>query len=349
VKKRIAMLAAVVVLAGGLSACGERDKGVIEDLRVAITKTEGMSRRFLYRESVGQREMAVSGAIEDDFRFQASVQDGRQRVLEQVIRDDAVATRLFQPDALGAFAADLSSAPPATVEALKSQRWVLDDVSAPSLLLAGNEQVILGADPVFDALTVFSYVGQALRQQQVRKFDENSLEYRPKEDPFPKPKESSDVIRYDFVQPRLPSSIDLAGGANQAVPGVQHFRKMAVYVRKGVVIRILEDVDVVARLDDLRKNYDLDIDGVDPKKAAAIAIAGINEVREGQGLELIRVRKMSYSLSDIGGEVTVSLPEDDVVAGDLSFLKSTTKRRRGAKTPGAPTASTAPPTSAATP
>jgi len=342
VKGRAVVVTVAMLVASGLSACGERDRGIVADVEAAIAKTERQSRRFLYTEDLGQRNVAVRGAIEDDFRFEAAVQENNLFLLEQVIRDDAIATRLQEPDALGSFASSLAAAPPETVEALKSKKWVVDSIAAPSLLLAGNVQVVTGDDPVYDALTVFNYVRQVLRQQDVRKFDENSLDYRPKEDPFPKPKESSDVDRYDFVPGRLPRSTDLAGGGvNQAVPAMQHFRKMAIYVRNGSVIRVLEDIDVVGRLDDLRRNYDLNIDGTDTDRAVEVAILGINEVRQGQGLDLIRVRKMSFGLKDIGGDVKVDLPEDDVVAGDLSFLKSTTKRR-GAKSQ-APTASTVPP------
>lgn len=343
-RSRISMAVLVVVLAGGLTACGERDRGVVEDLEAALARTERQSRSFLYSEDLGRRNVAVRGAVEDDFRFDAAVQENNQRLLEQVVRDDAVAVRLFEPDAIGSFAADLSSAPPDTVEALKSQKWVVDPVAAPNLLIARNEQVVTGDDPVYDALTVFSYVRQVIRQQDVRKFDENSLDYRPKEDPFPKPKESSDVDRYDFVPGRLPRSTDVAAGANQAVPAMQHFRKMAVYVRKGVVIRVLEDIDVVGRLDDLRRNYDLDIDDADADLAVSVAIDGINKVRQGQGLDLIRVRTMSYSLSEIGGDVEVALPQEDVVGGDLSFLRATTKRRRGGNPPAATTVPPAPET-----
>lgn len=328
-----ALILILVAMATGLAACGSPDKGALEDLEAALRRTEGLSRRFQYVETVGNRETKVRGAVEDDFRFEASVDVSRQRVLEQVVSDDAVAVKLLEPDALGAFSANLTTATPETVEALRSKRWVLDPTSAPSLLVAGNQQVEVGQDPVFDALTVFRYVEHALRQQAVRKFDENSLEYRPKEDPFPKPAESSDVDRYDLVRPRLPRSTDLAGGANQAVPAVQHFRKMSVYVRDGLVIRILEEVDVVGRLDDLRRNYDLDIDDADPERAAAIAVSAINEVREGQGLDLIRVRSMSYALTDLDEDVTVELPTEGVVAGDLSFLKTTASRRRAGAGP----------------
>lgn len=347
-RSRVVLTALVVVLASGLSACGERDRGAVQDVEAALDKTERQSRRFSYLEDLGQRSVEVRGAIEDDFRFESAVQENKLLLLEQVVRDDAVATRLSEPDAIGSFSTTLSGAPPETVEALKSKKWVVDPVAAPSLLLAGNVQVVTGEDPVYDALTVFSYVRQVLRQQDVRKFDENSLEYRPKEDPFPKPKESSDVDRYDFVPSRLPRSTDLVGGANQAVPAMQHFRKMAVYVRNGVVIRVLENIDVLGRLDDLRRNYDLNIDGVDPDRAVEVAVVGINKVRQGQGLDLIRVRKMTFSVSDIGEDVQVALPEDNVVAGDLSFLKSTTKRRRGPKSPVAST-TTIPPVAESAP
>jgi hypothetical protein len=188
-------------------------------------------------------------------------------------------------------------------------------------------------------LTVFRYIEQVLRQQRVVEFDENSLEYRPQEDPFPKPKENSDVVRFDFFPPKLPKASDTAGSANQAVPGPQHFRKMVVYVRGGKIIRVLEQFDVIGKLDELRRNYDLELDGSgDRQRQAAIAIEAINAVRRGQGEQPIRPRQMSLSLDKVGTDVKVALPESGTVAGDVSFLRN---RGKAARTP-ASTTTTAP-------
>ena len=106
---------------------------------------------------------------------------------------------------------------------------------------------------------------------------------------------------------------------------------MVVYVEDGKIIRVLEKFDVVGKLDELRRNYDLELDdAVDRTRQAAIAIEAINAVRRGQGEQAIRAREMSLSLSKIGDEVRVALPESGTVAADVSFLRN---RGLGARTP----------------
>ena len=335
-RRRFLTIGLAVALAV-LGACGGPDEGADDRLRAAIRATEREPRVFTYRESAGGREYAVQGAVEDDFRYSAKVTLNEAPLFEEVVSDDTVADRFIDPTAVGFLAI---AAPPADVaQAVAAKQWIVDEAGAPVLLVSATTERRLGDDPIVDALTVFRYIEQVLRQQRVVEFDENSLEYRPQEDPFPKPKESSDVIRYDFFPPKLPKATDSAGSANQAVPGPQHFRKMVVYVEDGRIIRVLEQFDVVGKLDELERNYDLDLDDeLDPKRQAAIAIEAINAVRRGQGEDPIRPREMSLSLTEIGTEVTVELPESATTAGDLSFLRN---RGKGARTASA-TTTTAP-------
>ena len=138
---------------------------------------------------------------------------------------------------------------------------MLDPTGAPSLLPSATEHHPLGADPVFDALTVFRYVEQAIRgAQRVHEFNADALDYKPKDDPFPKPKKHSGVVRFDFDRPRLPRPQDVTSGSvNQAIPAANQFRKMAVYVKDGRVIQVLEQMDVVSRLAELQRNYNAKI------------------------------------------------------------------------------------------
>lgn len=311
-----------------LAACGGPDQGADDELRAAIRSTELEPRQFVYEEEVANRRYAVQGSVEDDFRYSAKVTLNDAGLYEEVVSDDTIAARFVDPTALGFLAVSPPSGGAAT--AVTNRQWVVDPAGAPVLLASASTERRLGDDPVVDALTVFRYVEQVVRQQRVVEFDENSLEYRPKEDPFPKPKEGSDVVRYDFFPPKLPKASDSAG-ANQAVPGPQHFRKMVVYVQDGRIIRILEQFDVVGKLDELRRNYDLQLDESENReRQAAIAIEAINAVRKGQGQDPIRPREMSLTLTKIGEETQVALPTSGTVAGDASFLRN---RGTAARTP----------------
>jgi hypothetical protein len=344
---RRAWLLVVVAMAMLASSCGSPDEGADDKLRAAIRATEKVSRTFSYEEKAGSHAFAVEGAVEDDFRYTAKVKLNDSPLFEEVVDDDAVADRLLEADSIGFLALPGVSATPAA-KALVNRQWVLDPTGAPVLLVSANTVRRLGDDPVVDSLTVFRYLELVLRQQRVVKFDKNSLEYRPQEDPFPTPKAGSDVIRYDFFPPKLPKASDTAGTANQAVPGPQHFRKMVVYVRKGRIIRVLEQFDVVGKLDELKRNYDLQPDPAVPAaKQAAIAIDAINVVRRGQGEQPIRPREMSLSLTKLGDAVKVALPAEATLTGDLSILRNRGKQARRATTsttvpPGAATTTTTP-------
>lgn len=330
IRSRVVRVVALVLASSGmLAACGGPDEGADDRLRAAIRATEREPREFVYEEKAGPRTYAVQGAIEDDFRYSAKLKLNDAALFEEVVSDDTVADRFLDPEGAGFLALSPPTGPAAA--ALGAKQWIVDQAGAPILLTSANTERRLGDDPVVDSLTVFRYIDQVLRQQRVVEFDENSLEYRPQEDPFPKPKEGSDVVRFDFFPPKLPKASDSAGAANQAVPGPQHFRKMVVYVEDGKIIRILEQFDVVGKLDELRRNYDLELDAaVDPTRQAAVAIDAINVVRKGQGEQPIRARDMSLSFTKVGEDVKVALPTSGTVAGDVSFLRN---RGKGARTP----------------
>jgi hypothetical protein len=336
-RRRSVRLGAILLLVATMAAaCGSPDEGADDRLRAAIRSTERQPREFVYEEEVANRRYAVKGVVEDDFRYSAKVTLNDAGLYEEVVSDDTVAARFVDPASIGFLA--IGAPGGAAAGAVAAKQWVVDEAGAPVLLASATVERQIGQDPIVDALTSFRYVEQVLRQQRVVEFDENSLEYRPQEDPFPKPKDNSSVVRFDFFPPKLPKATDSAG-ANQAVPGPQHFRKMVVYVQDGRIIRILEQFDVIGKLDELRRNYDLQLDDeVSPERQAAVAIEAINAVRRGQGQDPIRPREMSLTLTKIGDEVAVELPETNAVAGDVSFLRN---RGRAARLPTA-TTTTAP-------
>jgi hypothetical protein len=338
-------------VAAGLGACGEPDDDAADELRRAMNRTALLARQFNYQEETATAKVEVRGIVEDDFRYKARLLVRGSPALDEVVSDDAIVDRFIDPNVVDLFIEpkDLADASPelkkSSVEALdhlRSSRWVLDPAGAPGLLSSTTERRDVGTDPIYDALTVFRYVEQVMINQAVRRYNKNDLEYRPKEDPFPRPPEGSDVTRYDFVRIKVPRPTD-GGGANQTVPGAGSFRKMAVYVKDGLVYEVREDVDVASRLADLQRNYDIDLEkpGLTTNEAIATAIEAINAVIEGQGGNPIRVRKMTLQLRELGKVQNVKLPEVEYVEADLTILRNRGRATaRPDRKPGAPASTT---------
>lgn len=350
-RRRIAVALTAVCASASLAACGGPDEGPVDELRAAIAATEKLPHRFEYLEEelIEGETNRVTGVVEDDFRYRVRLEvDGRPAV-DEVVVDDAVADRFYRLESLRKMLRETPVEPAATPlsdeyaspqqvrQALTRSAWVLDPYGAPPLFdNVANEERQLGDDPIVDAQTVFAYVNQIARTQFVVKFNEDSLDYRPREDPFPKPAKDSDVVRYDFVRANVPKPADGAASGRQAVPGAPSFRKMSIYVKDGRVIRVLELIDVVDRLDDIQRNYDVELTGSTTDKVKT-AIDAINAVRRGQGeRQNIRVRKLDYKLVDLGEPQSVRLPEPQVT-GSLALLENRGKVKAGSTT-GAPAA-----------
>ena len=342
-RRPIVLALIVSFVAGALAACGGGpDREDLDDLRAAIARTERLPHRFEYEEEelILGETTRVFGVVEDDFRYRVRLEVDGQPALDEVVYDDAVADRFYDLETLRrmlrttqvepATSTDEDLASPAEVRtALSRSQWVIDPVGAPPLFdNVANEERQMGDDPIVDAQTVFQYVDRVSRLQPVQKFNEDSLDYKPKDDPFPKPSRDSDIVRYDFVRFGVPRPSEGAASGRQAVPGAPSFRKMSVYVRDGLVIRVLELIDVVDRLDDLERNYEIDLEGPTTKRVKT-AIDAINAVRRGQGeRQNIRVRRLDYKLVDLGKEQTVALPETSV-KGSLVMLQNRGKVKAG--------------------
>lgn len=313
----------MVAVAGTLTACGEPDKEALRELQTAIARTSQLSHRFVYSEETADSEVGVEGLVEDDFRYKARLSFAGTPAYDEIVLDDLLAARILHPVGAEIYATDQpqSEEAEAGLVTLASNGWVVDPAGAPNLLASSNERT-LGGDPVIDALDVLRYLDEvALRENVVVEFDPFDFDYRAKEDPFEQPEEGSGVIRYDIRGEDLPKAEDSRGG-NQAVPETADFRKMAIYVKDGLIVRIQEDIDVVSRLDEIERNYDIkfDDDASDEDKVR-ISIDAINAVRRGQGSFPIRVRTMSLDLIDLGERITVEPPKTIVAQADLSVLR----------------------------
>jgi len=364
----VGALVALLGLTIVLPACGKPNEQKLK-LQAAIRRTDALAFRFVYEdrrpelpsflvpptkpgEPTGPvpKDSIVQGLIEDDFRYKARVALDGNGAFEKVVSDDTLAMRFLDPARLPSLVdrsvlgiANTKTDVPgvSVVEALKAQRWVVDPVGAPSLVGITNADRKLGIDPINDSLSVFDYVMACIDQAlRVEKFSKDSLDpaYRPTEDPFPKPDNGSGVTRYDLRRPKLPPVGAVSGSSRDNIPAPKHFRKMAIYVKNGRVIQVLERIELTGKslteFIDYNKAFlreqGLTTKQIDEqtKQLSAIPeaqlgtylLGGLSLGLSQSGGEPIIQRAMSLDLQDIGAPNRVDLPQQDVVKGSLAII-----------------------------
>ncbi|MHB8467241.1 MAG: hypothetical protein ACYDH6_23780 [Acidimicrobiales bacterium] len=333
------LLGIVVVgalLVAGTTACKRNDRSRTTVLD-ALQRTQQLSGRYVYDDNASGTDTVVHGIVADDYRYKSDVSVNGSTKVDEVVLDDALADLFVDSLSLPLLArrspdGTLLLPPPDVVamtksgisvlDALESHRWVVDATGAPQVTGTTAKHPI-GQDPIFDARSVFTYAQLAARQAiTVTKYDAESTTptFKPQDDPFPKPKHGARLTRYDLGPPPVPRKDSTNGlnGGNQQVPDVTHFRRMVIYVENGLVVRIMEVVDLQWKLNDVRRNYSLSLAG-SPAQQAATALAGINTVRVGQGNEPIRARSMDFQFLEPGQSQDVALPTQ-AVYGPLDVL-----------------------------
>jgi hypothetical protein len=305
-------LAAVGLMAIFCVACGEPHQD-ISDTRRAISRTEAIPHVIRYREQAGSRVVEVSLRVEDSFRSQVIVKLDGVPLFEEALVDDAVAVRLLAPDRWN----PAEGTPLAAM--LGSGRWVVDPAGAPPVLLEASEVRPItgtGVDAVFDAENAMEYSRAAVQQARgVARFNEDSLQYRPSEDPFRDlvdADQNAGIVRFDAVPPPLARSREQAGGGFR-LPDVRFFRKLAVYVKNGRVIRVRELIDFEHHRELLKAKSERK-----PKYLLEV----LDGLRKGEGDTPVRPRFMSIDVVSQGGRVDVALPSDSVTANLGSLLES---------------------------
>lgn len=338
--RRRSVLVALALLAPLLAGCGDND-GARQEALDAIAATEALARSFSYEEATRDRTVEVKGLIEDDFRFTAlSAVDGDPQI-EQVVVDDAISVRLLddglraQIDRVDGADAKSDLDGVTVGEALAARRWVLDEVGAPAVTTTADDFDNLGFDPVRDARTVLDYVERSISSSfRVVRFNPDSLDYKPSEDPFDTPGESSDVIRYDVQARFLPRPSDVGTGATP--PGTSNLRKMSLYVEDGLVIRVVERIaaegDVGDRLADYlqvaTREFDpeqgdqlkLAIETVSEEERGPFLIELLNGFLDQLGEDPVRPRDMRIDFTDLGEAEAADLPEG-AIKGSLELLR----------------------------
>ena len=214
-RRTIGILAAAVLAATVMSVCKrETDKKV--EVGKAITKTEQLSRQFVYADAAGGHTTQVVGLFEDDFRYKSRLSIDGKPIDDEVTDDDSLAERFIStdelpkylnPSVLAAAAGGVNPAASPVLSALATRHWVLDKTGAPKTTAVATDTRKPGEDPVYDALTILEYVRGAVNESiQVKKYSPDDIEpvYKSTEDPFPKPAHGARTVRYDLRPPALP-------------------------------------------------------------------------------------------------------------------------------------------------
>jgi hypothetical protein len=345
VKRVVALGAAVGLLAIG-PACAKKEQDKI-DLQKLLQKSSHASGVFRYTDTTPTtplaqgREVSVRGLVEDDFRYKARLAVDGQDALDEIVADDALAVRFLDPSFIPRFTAK-GGADAATLAALNAHYWVADPYGAPSIGDAAVTDNLIGVDPIVDALSVVDYVNDAIAQaQRVEKFNAERLDYRPLEDPFPRPAPGSGVTRWDLVPKPMPRA-DAAdtGQGNASLARISVFRQMAIYVKGGRVLQVREQIAAKYDLLDKFRNYieryldkGGDSERVRNAKAAiekakdqpdlleAVLNAALNGILKSAGEQPVRFHSMKYEFSKQGEAVHADLPAgDDVKRGNLAFF-----------------------------
>jgi hypothetical protein len=347
--RRTALVAAALAIAVALPACAHSDKQ-LKKLRDIIHATQHESAQFSYALTTPDVRTSVRGIMEDDFRYKARVAIDGTDTYDEVVNDDVLAVRFLDPTKLDTYlsparASEISATTDlkgVTVgQALKARRWVLDSTGAPAVTAASGVTVTHGADAVLDALTVLDYIDRASTESvEVKRYDPDSINpvYTSSEDTFPRPQKGSGVDRYDFRKPPLPPVSFTQTGGESSFPKTQHFRRMSVYVKNGRVIAVREAVDLRGKaLDDfvkyerallreaklpqsIRNEYDKLVKATPTADLGLELLKFLNVGLKAEGLPQIDIRELSYELSDIGGGLAVSVPQDEVIKGSLGAL-----------------------------
>lgn len=341
---------AAVVVVTSLTACGEREDQ-LEEVRQIIVATRRQATQFVYTDSRADGVTTVAGAVEDDFRFKALVSYNSQPAYEQVVHDDTLALRFQDPEAISTLVdpkridgADITTelSGVTSLQALQTRRWVIDEGGAPPVQAFAAAATDIGADPVFDAITALRYVDNALTEAfGVDEWRADALNptYPRSEDLFPAPEEGSGVTRYDLRRLFLPAAGDAGGaGGQRSLASTRNFRKMAIYVKDGRVIRVIERTEILGKIAEDTEEYLRALleesqvpEEVKEEFESIVRTFPEGELRGRKLLEYLNgllvsigsppvlAREMSLEFES-GGSVTVTLPNENVVKGSLDVM-----------------------------
>lgn len=304
------------VLLSGLVATGCGSGSALgEDVRLvrsALERTDAKGRTFTYTEISSDQRVEIRGKEADDLRYRGLVTIDGEEVFEGIISDDAFALRLVDPARAPAVVATAMAEDEVVGQALQEGRWVVDHTAAPAVIQERREgRSTVGANPFLDVFYLFQYLPQAINDGAgMERFNPEDLRYNPEDDPWRDDAERGlgdrGIRRYDLGLPGLPSRS--ARGTAAALPNVEHFRKMAFYLKGQEVVEVRERVDITDRREFRR---------AEQGRAADFYVELMQAALSGFTQDPVRQRRMGYRVGDFSADVTVEIPPD-AEAGTLT-------------------------------
>jgi len=290
--RRTAGLVAGCLLTTGLAGCGEQDDTTRALVLEALSKAITSPHTFVHVDQDLNHKTTVSAEIADSLRYKLLLNIDGRPIWQKVVRDDAVADLFLDPKEDTTYAGAGSSPavnvvtdyqaiagflpkdiPPPALDklprtqplqpslallALQQGKWVIDPTGAPVLPNVGTAEEQLATSPFLRPLLMLAAVRaevDRLDPQAIVKYSKDDLSpmFKPKDDPFPQPDEGID--RYDVAQADLPQVTATSRDSRPDPPGIESLRKLAIYLKDGKVVQIRENFDVLDRLEDLARLY----------------------------------------------------------------------------------------------
>lgn len=355
--RRTAMGLVLAAVSGGLSGC-KQDDTVQRLVLDAFDRSIAAPRSFLFVDQDLTHKTAVSGAIADSQRYKLLLTVDGKSTWQKVVRDDSVADLFLDPSKVATYAGSGSSPavdvvtdyqslqsllpkdvppppfgmlpktevlkPSLALAALQQGKWVLDRSGAPTLPTVGTSTEALATTPFLRPLLMLDAIRDEIAKapaQVIKRYTKDDLSptFKPKDDPFPKPGPGEE--RYDVRQGDLPQLTATSKGSKPDPPPDFSLRKLAVYVRDGKVVAVRENFDLLDRLQDLARLYQVQLQ---LKESAGT----VTEQRIGQLIVQLaqaerpvpfRVHEEQMLLSYPADPPAVELPSP-VVEADLSLL-----------------------------
>ena len=306
----------LVLGACNLNAAEEPVKVVL----AALERTEALPREFVYVEETEGFTGTVEGVVEDDLRYQAKFKADGVDVYEQVVSDDALAVRVFDATKIPGFETAAALTGSAVVgDMLASGDWVLDHGAAPPINapLTSEGTIVIGQNPILDASYFMQYIRRSIDESSgVWKWNKEDLivynDFYGGEDgdPFEAVERETGIERYDVLPPRLPARSDR--GTENALPGAAAFRKMALYLRDGVVVRVVEFVDIESRIEFVRA-----LEGRAGSSEFHLELMRL--ALQGKTRDPVRLRRVDYAIR-LNEDASVTLPTTSQLITGLEGL-----------------------------
>ncbi len=303
-RARTMRIIALVAVCAALASCGALREDETK-LRGFMSATQGQPRIFTYIEASATRWLRLDVRVSDDLKYEMKLTSARGPVFDAIIADDAMYMHVLNAKLLQGLPVSFGN--PATFGLLAAHRWVEDPAGAPPL---AQPRTDLSANaPPPDPFSIAQHLFNTLTDEiatsaAIVRFNPDSIEYKPSQDPWMYPDRAKNQDRYDYIRPRLPIR-QPTGGTNQFQLNEAFFRKTSAFVQNGRIYQACEMVDIVDH-EEFVKQREQHI--VNPYLTRLY-----NDATQGQTLTPIRPRSVFISIA-YPPVVPITLPPHPAIA-----------------------------------